>query len=267
MQKLYNAANERLAGEKARLTRFDAELRDLGEAIDAKKAKIGNGRLERQELIHEIKAFDDNRRAADQKIRALEAEYDWVAEESGRFGRPDTPYDFRGQDIGARKAERKRLQEQFTGLKSQINPKVMATIDATEKREAAVKKRLDIVKRDKDKIVKTVEKLDRYKMQALEEAWHQVNGHFGRFFGELYRGEFARLRPLEGRPITDGLEIQVRLGGIWKESLSELSGGQKYVEFCLDIMFLVLTHKQVASCFSTHLRYPTIQASPLVHPR
>jgi structural maintenance of chromosome 2 len=32
---------------------------------------------------------------------------------------------------------------------------------------------------------------------------------------------------LDGEPITAGLEIKVCLGGVWKQSLTELSGGQR----------------------------------------
>jgi structural maintenance of chromosome 2 len=32
----------------------------------------------------------------------------------------------------------------------------------------------------------------------------------------------------------DGLEVKVQLGSVWKQSLTELSGGQRSVLFCLD---------------------------------
>lgn len=37
----------------------------------------------------------------------------------------------------------------------------------------------------------------------------------------------AKLEPLEGEPLTSGLDIRVSLGGVWKQSLAELSGGQR----------------------------------------
>lgn len=44
-------------------------------------------------------------------------------------------------------------------------------------------------------------------------------------------GSFAKLEPPEGKDVTEGLEVKVCLGKIWKESLTELSGGQRYVLF------------------------------------
>jgi structural maintenance of chromosome 2 len=35
------------------------------------------------------------------------------------------------------------------------------------------------------------------------------------------------LEPPEGCDITEGLEVRVCLGGVWKQSLTELSGGQR----------------------------------------
>lgn len=41
-------------------------------------------------------------------------------------------------------------------------------------------------------------------------------------------GSKARLFPPEGMSVLDGLEIKVAFGDVWKESLGELSGGQRY---------------------------------------
>jgi structural maintenance of chromosome 2 len=43
-------------------------------------------------------------------------------------------------------------------------------------------------------------------------------------------GNTAKLQPPEGKTISDGLEVKVCLGGVWKQSLTELSGGQRQVQ-------------------------------------
>ena len=40
-------------------------------------------------------------------------------------------------------------------------------------------------------------------------------------------GARAKLTPLEGKSVLDGLEVKVGFGEVWKDSLSELSGGQR----------------------------------------
>ena len=52
---------------------------------------------------------------------------------------------------------------------------------------------------------------------------------FGAIFGDLLPGNTCKLDAPEGQDITDGLEIKVNLGGVWKQSLTELSGGQRCV--------------------------------------
>lgn len=64
---------------------------------------------------------------------------------------------------------------------------------------------------------------------SLLDCAHSVSSDFGAIFAELLPGNFAKLQPPEGQDITQGLEVKVRLGSVWKQSLTELSGGQRYV--------------------------------------
>ncbi|KAI0075029.1 P-loop containing nucleoside triphosphate hydrolase protein [Panus rudis PR-1116 ss-1] len=112
-------------------------------------------------------------------------------------------------------------------MKKKINPKVINMIDSVEKKEASLKKMLATVLKDKEKIEQTIDELDRYKRDALEKTWKKVNGDFGGIFAELLPGNFAKLQPPEGQDLTQGLEVKVQLGSVWKQSLTELSGGQR----------------------------------------
>ena len=102
-------------------------------------------------------------------------------------------------------------------------------IDSVEKKEVALKNMMKTVIRDKKKIEETIISLDEYKKKALQETWEKVNGDFGAIFEELLPGSFAKLDPPEGKTINEGLEVMVCLGKVWKQSLTELSGGQRYV--------------------------------------
>ena len=56
---------------------------------------------------------------------------------------------------------------------------------------------------------------------------YDFGSDFGAIFAELLPGNFAKLQPPEGQDLTQGLEVKVRLGNVWKQSLTELSGGQR----------------------------------------
>jgi structural maintenance of chromosome 2 len=60
---------------------------------------------------------------------------------------------------------------------------------------------------------------------------------FGQIFAELLPGNFAKLEPPEGKDVTEGLEVKVCLGKVWKQSLTELSGGQRYAFICIDVNY------------------------------
>jgi len=104
----------------------------------------------------------------------------------------------------------------------------MATIDSVEKKEASLKQMMRTVIKDKKKIEETIESLDDYKREALHKTWSKVNEDFGLIFNDLLPGNTAKLDPPEGKEISDGLEVKVCLGKVWKQSLTELSGGQRY---------------------------------------
>jgi len=60
--------------------------------------------------------------------------------------------------------------------------------------------------------------------ESLNTLWMQ---DFGSIFSTLLPGAKAKLVAPEGLSILDGLEFKVAFGDAWKESLGELSGGQR----------------------------------------
>ncbi|XXG98565.1 hypothetical protein Hte_004890 [Hypoxylon texense] len=228
LQETHDLAQAELDDERAKLTGFDDELRALEDAIRSKNARITEEGLEKQKLSHTVEKFHKEQQHAIQSVANMEKEFDWIAEEKDNFGRTGTPYDFKGQNITECKATLKTLTDRFQGMKKKINPKVMNMIDSVEKKEISLKHMMKTVIRDKRKIEETIISLDDYKKKALLQTWEKVNGDFGQIFSELLPGgSFAKLDPPEGKTINEGLEVKVCLGKVWKQSLTELSGGQR----------------------------------------
>ncbi|RIA80783.1 putative nuclear condensin complex subunit, partial [Glomus cerebriforme] len=84
----------------------------------------------------------------------------------------------------------------------------------------------------------TIDNLNKERKKSLEKTWKQVNTNFKFlkvsliphfFLVILIIKRFAKIQPLESQDMTNGLEVKVSLGGVWKQSLSELSGGQMSV--------------------------------------
>ena len=233
-------AQAQLSDERAKLTNFDDELQALETASRSKSALITEANLSAQKLAHQIERFQKDQSAAAHAVAAMETEHDWIADEKDNFARPHSAYDLKGQNIAECRSGLRNLSERFQGLRKKINPKVMATIDAVEKKEAALRAMMKTVVRDKRKIEETIGSLDEYKKEALRKTWVRVDGDFGNIFAELLPGSFARLEPVRGGggEVGEGLEVRVCLGKVWKESLAELSGGQR----CVWSAFLTLGH-------------------------
>ena len=229
VKETHDAAQAQLDDERTKLHVFDDELRALEEAVRSKNARITEEGLEKQKLGHQIEKFHKEQQAAAQRVTEMEREHEWIADAHDQFGRTGTPYDFKGQNIAECKATHRNLLERSQGLRKKINPKVMNMIDSVEKKEVSLKHMMKTVIRDKRKIEDTIINLDDYKKKALQETWQKVNADFGQIFAELLPGSFAKLDPPEGKTISEGLEVKVCLGKVWKQSLTELSGGQRFV--------------------------------------
>jgi structural maintenance of chromosome 2 len=225
----HDLAQANLEDEQAKLSGFDEELKALENAIRSKNSQTTEESLEQQKLGHNLEKLEKEQQAASQTLTHLSESHEWIEDEKEQFGRSNTPYDFKGQNMAECKSTLKNLTERFQGMKKKINPKVMNMIDNVEKKEASLKNMMKTVIRDKKKIEETIVQLDEYKKDALQKTWEKVNGDFGQIFNELLPGSFAKLDPPEGKTIAEGLEVKVCLGKVWKQSLTELSGGQRYV--------------------------------------
>jgi structural maintenance of chromosome 2 len=263
-QNAHDVAQAELSDEQAKLSGFDDELRELEQAKSKKSKQITEESLESQKLSHAVEKAQKDSQAASQLVAALEKEHDWIADNKDQFGKPGTPYDFHGKNLSESRASLKTVTERFQGMKKKINPKVMPMIDSVEKKEASLKNMMKTVIRDKKKIEETIATLDEYKKEALLKTWRKVTEDFGNIFADLLPGgNTAKLVPVDddvGR-IQEGLEVKVCLGKVWKQSLTELSGGQRYVSASL-ISFVVLLLICARSLIALSLILALLQFKP-----
>lgn len=99
-----------------------------------------------------------------------------------------------------------------------------------------------VILNDKAKIEAVITELDVKKAQALQNTWVKVNRDFGSIFSMLLPGTHAKLEPPEGGTVAEGLEVRVAFNGVWKESLTELSGGQRSL-LALSLILALLLFK------------------------
>ncbi|KAF5390114.1 hypothetical protein D9757_003825 [Collybiopsis confluens] len=232
----------KLEEERATLSRFDNQLKTLDKSIKDKKKLIAEFTEKVAEYEQAVQETIQWAKSYEKRAGELAELHQWIEEEKGMFGKPNTIYHFATMNHEEMKQRSAELDKSQKTKKKKINPKVINMLDDVEKRETELKKNLDTVLKDKEKIEDTIEELDRYKREALLKTWNKVTVDFGEIFGELLPGNFAKLEPPEGKDLMDGLEVKVRLGSVWKQSLTELSGGQRSL-IALSLIMALLQFK------------------------
>ena len=119
---------------------------------------------------------------------------------------------------------------------------MIAMFDKAEAEFKALQEKRRIVLNDRSKIESVIRELDEKKKEALRVTWTKVNADFGSIFSTLLPSTSAKLEPPEGESFLAGLEVKVAFGGVWKESLTELSGGQRSL-LALSLILALLLFK------------------------
>jgi len=119
------------------------------------------------------------------------------------------------------------LQNRYNQLSANVDPGKLNNFHKHIQEYKRLLKKLDTIVKDKNKINEIIEELEMKKRQHLQKASDRVNIEFGKIFNSVLPGAQACLRQVNLNDITAGLEIRVAFNELWKDSLDELSGGQR----------------------------------------
>ncbi|XP_072215846.1 structural maintenance of chromosomes protein 2 [Excalfactoria chinensis] len=240
-ESLKEAENE-LAKQKGLIAEQTKDIKAKSEEIEKYREQNNELQLNINALEHDISKYQQESADASSTLDKLQKEYKWIASEKELFGQSDTTYDF---EVNNPKEASQKLQKLMTKkekLERSLNMRAISMLSEAEERYNDLMKKKRIVENDKSKILSTIEELDRKKIRALNIAWEKVNKDFGSIFSMLLPGAKAMLIPSKNQSILDGLEFRVGLGNIWKENLTELSGGQRSL-VALSLILAILLFK------------------------
>ncbi|EGC37686.1 hypothetical protein DICPUDRAFT_29916 [Dictyostelium purpureum] len=226
--------NKQLDHIRETLSEKRREMADKNETIrsynhEAEKAQLELTDIEIKYTSYNAKItrYNKDRTDAAKWLEATLKKNPWIANEKKLFGKPNGDFDFKAINPERANAELIKLQEEQEKLSKSINRKVMSMFDKAEQEYQELMEKKKIIENDKRKIEQVIKELDEKKNESLRSTWKKVNKDFGSIFSTLLPGTSAKLEPPEGKTELDGLEVKVAFGDVWKESLSELSGGQK----------------------------------------
>ncbi|KAJ0098691.1 hypothetical protein Patl1_19865 [Pistacia atlantica] len=219
---------------RLKMKECDSQISGIVKEQQKLQHKLSETKLERKKL--------ENEKDCSAKVDRLIEKHAWIASEKQLFGRSGTDYDFSSRDPFRAREELEKLQAEQSGLEKRVNKKVMAMFEKAEDEYNDLMSKKNIIENDKSKIKKVIEELDEKKKETLKVTWVKVNKDFGSIFSTLLPGTMAKLEPPEGGSFLDGLEVCVAFGGVWKQSLSELSGGQRSL-LALSLILALLLFK------------------------
>nr|QIC49989.1 structural maintenance of chromosomes protein 2 [Actinia equina] len=239
-KKAVQDAEGELNKQKETLKTYNKALSEKVSAQRDLQAGSSKAQLELKELDHKLVKFQKESKEAAHKVESMLAKYEWISSERQFFGQPNTFYDFAANDMKDVGKHLAKLQETKDKLGKNVNMRAMNMLEKAEEKYNDLMKKKRIVLNDKDKIAAVIQELDEKKNEALRNAWVKVNKDFGSIFSTLLPGATAKLAPPEGQTELDGLEVKVGFGTVWKESLNELSGGQRSLVALSLILSLLL---------------------------
>lgn len=118
-------------------------------------------------------------------------------------------------------------EKELLKLGKRVNKKAVDLYNKVKTEYNALEFKKSVVMLEKEKIELFIKDLDTIKKKVIKNAWIKVNKDFGSIFTTLLPGTSARLCEPKGQTYLEGLEVHVAFGRVWKQSLIELSGGQR----------------------------------------
>jgi len=218
---------EQLAGMKARLKECDKEISEIEKLKARAERSILEKTNERKKLERDAKNIETDSHNAQKLVSELAKENPWIESEQQFFGMPGGDYDWEARSPEEAKGKLQEAMEKHEKLKKRVNKNVMNMFEKAEEEYGSLRQKKNTLEKDKQKIQSVIAELDEKKCEALGVTWEKVNKDFGSIFSTLLPGTSAKLDPPEDGTFMDGLEVKVAFGGVWKQSLTELSGGQR----------------------------------------
>ncbi|KAL9231457.1 hypothetical protein vseg_006684 [Gypsophila vaccaria] len=231
-----------LNSARLKMKECDTQINQILKEQQKLQSKISESMLERKKMENEVRRLEEEQKECSSKVDRLIEKNAWIASEKQLFGRGGSDYDFESRDPQRARAELEKLQAEQSGLEKRVNKKVITMFENAENEYNGLLSKKNIIENDKAKIKKVIEELDEKKKETLKVTWVKVNSDFGSIFSTLLPGTTAKLEPPEGGTFLDGLEVRVAFGGVWKQSLSELSGGQRSL-LALSLILALLLFK------------------------
>uniref|UniRef100_A0AC34Q9T0 Structural maintenance of chromosomes protein n=1 Tax=Panagrolaimus sp. JU765 TaxID=591449 RepID=A0AC34Q9T0_9BILA len=235
-QAIVEEAKATVETQRQVLAEHDSKMNEQENLIkekQAEKSAINKQILEMRSNKETVeKAVDaDEQKSKDCKTKVADMlkKNPWIAADKKHFNVAKTDYDFTDFNYEENKRKLQDKNEELTEISENINPDAGQILDQNEEQVTDLQKKREQLRQDKQKLLETIKNLDERKKTEMKTAFKAVNETFGAIFQTLLNDAQAQLVATSGNEdnLDEGLEFRVGFNNMWKDSLSELSGGQR----------------------------------------
>ncbi|KAH8620428.1 SMC proteins Flexible Hinge Domain RecF RecN SMC N terminal domain [Trypanosoma vivax] len=237
---LKDVVQRRCATEDQRL-RLEKEIEEVQEELQ--QLVVRKSSLETLIKNAEVEMRDSAKMVADlqKAVSDTEKRHTWIPQERHLFGKAGGPFNFSDKALTERILQELREAEaQTAAMSKRLNKKALILYEERKKEYDELTKQCAALGEDRDAIQQCILGIEEKKWQALDRMVEVVSGVFSKLFSTCLPGASAALREERNeQQHLRGLQVKVTFNGKERESLSELSGGQRsLLALCLILAIL-----------------------------
>ena len=220
-----------LKGQQA-LKLEEEEAKRIHEAFENIHKEIDLNLAKREQFLKERKQFEDSLEQLYREIPLSQVE------EYKLQNPPHSFFTIKTKLMQQLEAIELKVQE----LRPKLNRNAENKKDQFFEKLDALNQRKDLIKLDQSEIKNDVRALDHISLNAYKKCFSEVNKNLSEMFSQMLPGAGAMMKQCKTARGHDGIEIVVKFNGKWKESLSELSGGQRSL-LALSLLLSMLKYR------------------------
>ncbi|GAB68849.1 structural maintenance of chromosome 2 [Plasmodium cynomolgi strain B] len=211
---------------QASFTSYENEIKQAIKKIEGLEKKKSEHMLDLKKLDNTLIDLKKDSQTASETVKYLNKTHVWIESYEPLFNKKCTPYDFENfrHDVIQKKIQ--ALQNEQNKLSININRKAVQMYEQVQVDYKDLITKKSQVEEDKKKIQEVIADLDVKKSESLLAMYEQINEYFQAIFSTLLNNAQAKLSVVDG-DLSNGIEMKIAFNNNWKESLTELSGGQR----------------------------------------
>ncbi|OQV15428.1 Structural maintenance of chromosomes protein 2 [Hypsibius exemplaris] len=228
--KRYNDHRSGVAQKSVQLQEAHAEKRNMEKDRTKLNRDLDKAKSDLDAQKNQLKAIENRLN------EELFKEHEWLGDEYTKLGTPESAYKVEEMNMAKMKQELEKCLKRRKELDRALGQETNCDFENIQRQYEELKEKNRTCHKDKEQLENIIQNLDIKKRDLIELAVTEVNKHFGKIFESLLPNAncmLEREKDSHGN-LCEALRIRVALGNsktkkdwLWKESLSELSGGQR----------------------------------------